>query len=119
MHLQINDIIAEFRHKVSQLRTTSSFNEYEFIKKSIIPKIEKVCKMQNNKVKVVIAKYYLSIVKDRIHTMDDLKLTQSPVAITKISPECNESMTSYGPFIRYMKLTHILMNKMLMISEYK
>ena len=75
--------------------------------------------MQNNKVKIVIAKYYFSIVKDRIQTMDDLKLTQSPVAITKISPECNESMTSHGSFIRYMKMKHILMNKTLMIPEYK
>ena len=39
-HLQINNIITEFREKVSQLQITSSLNEYEFVKESILPKIE-------------------------------------------------------------------------------
>ena len=61
--------------------------------------------------KTKIAKYYFSIAKDRIQTMNDLKLRQSPVNITKISPESNTSVINYKLFNKHMEMKMILTRK--------
>ena len=55
----------------------------------------------------MIGKYYFCIVRDKVKAIDSLKLKQTFISITKISPECKKSVFDYKPFKKYIKMKHL------------